>query len=416
MIVLFLTKLEEGIIFGILIKPIIDTSWDVSFGGIRVVEAFTVLYLIFALQYCYKNKLFALNDKMLTLFWVIAHFGIIFQFLQSPPEAIKSIMKMVYLPISFVLLPYLLLYSEVETQKKVIKYVLIGALFSALISIFQFIGFIPYEFEHMTKGLQRSNGFYHDMVTSRINIMQGLLGLVYLKVTNILNVKPWVIWALLLIFVFSGYTLFSKALIGMFLVGLILLITTLKQETKNYAIGFFIFIAFLVTNFETVVNSTSTLFLTELEYQDGNFDNSGQLFSGRGSVWEEYLAMYSSLSTIEKTFGMGINSGNTHNEFLRVLMLTGILGLIGYTLFVFRIIYLAITNFHRKKVLLLTTFSLSMLIIDILGVVWGLYPFYLVIILGFFSVAINYESDSEEEFELDEDYEESYDGEYEVAN
>ena len=57
-----------------------------------------------------------------------------------------------------------------------------------------------------------------------------------------------------------------------------------------------------------------------------------------------------------------------------------------------------------------------MLIIDILGVVWGLYPFYLVIILGFFSVAINYESDSEEEFELDEDYEESYDGEYEVAN
>ena len=26
------------------------------------------------------------------------------------------------------------------------------------------------------------------------------------------------------------------------------------------------------------------------------------------------------------------------------------------------------------------------------------------------------ESDSEEEFELDEDYEESYDGEYEVAN
>jgi O-antigen ligase len=272
----------------------------------------------------------------------------------------------------------------------------------------------------MTKGLQRSNGFYHDMVTSRINIMQGLLGLVYLKVTNILNVKPWVIWALLLIFVFSGYTLFSKALIGICLVGLILLITTLKQETKNYAIGFFIFIAFLVTNFETVVNSTSTLFLSELEYQDGNLDNSGQLFSGRGSVWEEYLAMYSSLSTIEKTFGMGINSGNTHNEFLRVLMLTGILGLIGYTLFVFRIIYLAITNFHRKKVLLLTTFSLSMLIIDILGVVWGLYPFYLVIILGFFSVAINYESDSEEEFELDEDleedYEESYDGEYEVAN
>jgi hypothetical protein len=393
-IFIIFSNLEEGILFGILIKPLIDTSWDVNLGGIRIIESFTAMFLIFAIIYCFRNRNHILNDKLLTLFWILAHLGIVFQFFISPADAIKSFMKMLYLPLSIILLPYLLLKTDFNVRIKLVKYIIFGSLFSALISIFQFIGLIPYEYDHMSKGLQRSNGFYHDMVTSRIYIMQGLITLAFVKISGVINLKSFISWILLLIFIFSGYTLFSKALIGMFLIGFILIIFTMKQKSQNYAIGLLLFMFFLSTNFDSVVNSTSSLFLTEIEYQEGELDNSGQLLSGRGSVWEEYLHFFSSVSTIEQLFGTGNNTGNTHNEFLRILVLTGIIGIVFYSLFIARIIFLSFKTF-RTNIYFLTSFILSMLIIDVLGVVWGLYPFYLLIIFGFFIVSIQYK---EEEF------------------
>jgi hypothetical protein len=398
------SNLEEGILFGILIKPLIDTSWDINFGGLRVIEAFTALFLIFAIIYCFRNRDKILNDKLLTLFWIIAHLGIVFQFVISPMDAIKSLMKMLYLPLSIVLLPYLLLKTDYSVRVKLIKYIIFGSLFSALISVFQFIGLIPYEYAHMSKGLQRSNGFYHDMVTSRIYIMQGLLALAFVKITEVVKFKPFISWLILLVFVFSGYTLFSKALIGMFLIGLLLIIFTLKQKSQNYAIGIFLFFLFVSTNLDSVVNTTSTLFLTEIEYQEGDLDNSGQLLSGRGTVWEEHLHFFSNTSTIEQFFGTGNNTGNTHNEFLRILVLTGVIGVVFYILFVLRIIYLSLMNI-RSNMVFLSSLAFSMLLIDIVGVVWGLYPFYLLIIFGFFIVSIQYKEeefyDYSEEEELD---------------
>jgi hypothetical protein len=53
----------------------------------------------------------------------------------------------------------------------------------------------------------------------------------------------------------------------------------------------------------------------------------------------------------------------------------------------------------------LSSLAFSMLLIDIVGVVWGLYPFYLLIIFGFFIVSIQYKEeefyDYSEEEELD---------------
>jgi hypothetical protein len=46
-----------------------------------------------------------------------------------------------------------------------------------------------------------------------------------------------------------------------------------------------------------------------------------------------------------------------------------------------------------------------MLIIDILGVVWGLYPFYLIVILGFFSVAIHFGDNLEDGLEEEDEVE-----------
>ncbi|MDX5478969.1 MAG: hypothetical protein LPJ98_10985, partial [Cyclobacteriaceae bacterium] len=209
-----------------MIKPLIDTSWDITLGGISIIEVFSTIFLFYAYVFIKRNSLFSIIPNFLIVLWYLAHMGIVISLFLDPVNGLKSLLKMLYFPISLVLLPYFLLFSASKQGEKTLKFLIYGAVFSSLISIFQFVGIIPYEYEHTSKGLQRANGFYHDMVTSRMYVIQGLLALAYIQLSGRYILRSRISWTFLFIFVLAGYSLFSKALIGIFVVGIFLLILT----------------------------------------------------------------------------------------------------------------------------------------------------------------------------------------------
>ena len=237
--------------------------------------------------------------------------------------------------------------------------------------------------------MQRANGFYHDMVTSRMYVLQGLLTLSYVKFSNRFSIKPLLSWLFVIIFLVSSFTLFSKALIGIVLLGGVLLVLLTKQKLSHYLIGSILFLILIINNIETLVETTTTLFSAEIEYNTGELNDSERLFSGRGGIWQGYLNSFENALIIEKAIGFGINSGRTHNEFLRILIFSGVIGLIAYIVFLLNLIFkLCLSSLFSSQLSFVSVFSLIILLIDSISVVWGLYPFYLIVVIGFYLAAI----------------------------
>lgn len=376
--------LEYSLLIGILIKSLVDTSWDVNLFGLSVIDIHSIVFLLYGYSFIIKKNLFYIMDFSLLQFWIISHIGILIGIFINQKDGFEALARMLYFPLGLVIIPYFLLDSEEKEGNKLIYFLIYAALFSSLISILQFVGVIPYEFLHMSKGLVRSNGFYHDMVTSRIYITQGLIALAYINFSGRFKFSKWLLLTLVALFIFSGYTLFSKALIGIFISGAFLLLIATKQNMIK--IGFGVLIAvFIFTVNSSIFETTSQLFSKEIDYNNGDLEDSGQLFSGRGMLWQDYINFYSSSSSIQQIIGNGENEGRTHNEFLRILMLSGAIGLIAYIFFIFRI---AIQSFfkyiYNSPLKFISLFCVSIMLIDCFSVVWGLYPFYIILIIGFF--------------------------------
>lgn len=381
-----LRKIENGILFGILIKPLIDTSWDVKFAGLSIIEMFSILFLLISFQFALNRNLFRLIPKNLLLFWTLAHLGVLMSIFYDPLEGIKSLMKFLYMPLGFMIIPYFLI-SKSLLKKKLLKYLIYGSLFSSLISVLQFVGIIPYEFEHTSKGLQRANGFYHDMVTSRIYVLQGLLTLAYILHSKEYKLKNIYLYLSLGIFMLASYAMFSKAMIGILAFGAVLLFLTKKLKLQYILIALPILIYFVFFN-STIVDTSEQLFIKEIEYNEGNVDEN-QLFSGRGSLWADFLTRFDNSQPLEQLFGLGINSGRTHNEFLRSLILSGFIGFISYSLFMVVVLKNSIIAYFKKsRFNFILLFSVIILAIDAFSVVWGLYPFYILVIIGLYHTCI----------------------------
>lgn len=376
--------LEYALLIGILIKALVDTAWDQKYLGLSLIDIHSVVFLLYGYSLIIRRNLFLLMDKKLTHLWVIAHLGILIGLIINQNDGFEALARMLYFPLGLVLIPYFLLYCEEEIAETLIKFLLYASLFSSLISVFQFIGIIPYEFLHVSKGLVRSNGFYHDMVTSRMYVVQGLLALSYIKLSSRFEISKILFWSFLLIFIVSGYTLFSKALIGIFIAGAFLLLIATKQNIYKIVFGVLILFLVLTVN-SSIFDTTSQLFIKEIEFNNGDLNDSGQLFSGRGMLWEDYLKSYESASSIQQIVGSGENTGRTHNEFLRILILSGAIGLFTYVLFMIRIIAKSFAQYLQNTPLkFISLFCTFILLIDCFSVVWGLYPFYIVTIIGFF--------------------------------
>ena len=378
---------QEGLLIAILIKPLIDTAWDVSLLGFSVIEIFSMIFVVAAFQILSIWKKIG-NYKVLLTLWFLAHGGLIFTIITHPLQAVNGIIKSLFFPVAIVFLKSFLDVKDKDLARRTLRYLLIGASFSSIVSISQYIGLLDIESTRITKGLVRSSGFYHDIVTGRIYMIQGLLTLSYIYFSPHFNIRRISGIALLSIFLVAGYTFYSKAAIVAVVFGAALFVF-LKGRFSLLLIVVLTFVYFIKPNADVIIGETQQVFSKEISYQMGELENGDQLFSGRGQIWSHYLEIFSEQSWLKRFFGLGINSGRVHSEFLRILLLSGYIGLVAMFVLVVRLILIGVDSYSKKSpVRFILLYTSVLLVIDGSGVVWGLYPTYLLIVIGFFSAGL----------------------------
>lgn len=140
----------------------------------------------------------------------------------------------------------------------------------------------------------------------------------------------------LLPIIFCSYTIFNSTS-RTYLIMLFVLLVIFYYRWLNNKVYFYISIIPLLVLFVFLVANSNMAQYFEYK-QVGNFDTLGSVTSGRTVFWEADLRLFQSGSTIEKILGHGFNAvyyANAsvialiyaHNDFLNVILSTGIAGL-----------------------------------------------------------------------------------------
>ena len=373
-------SIEKGILIALLVKPIIDTAWDFNRGVLSMIDIHAVLFLVLGYLLIVRQNLLHKIGNPLIVAWILAHLGLIFGLIQFPSNSFDGFIRMSFLPLGFLLLPYF--WFNPDTKAILIKILLFGGLFASSIILLQSSGLLPTETIRVTKGLVRMNGYYHDIVTSRMYILQGLLALFIVYKLNVLKISSYVQLLILAIFLVAGFFLYSKAFTGIIFIGLFLFMLT-QRKTGILLLGPLLVIPVFLFFSDTISSTIERMFVTEIQYNEVGNGNSDRLFSGRGSVWDHYISEFNRSDVLTQFIGINKNDGRTHSEFLRILILSGFVGFFSYIGFLILLIGKTIISFKNSLELsFISLWMISIMIIDGISVTWGLYPQYLIIFFG----------------------------------
>src|SRR5690606_12313922 len=135
----------------------------------------------------------------------------------NPLSALESIIRLLYLPLGFFL--FWSIWQKESDRSKLVGCLLAASIFPAFIALLQGVDLIPVQSLRQTKGLTRANGFYHDVVTTRMFLVQGLIALYFSYRMRLLDSFRFVYPAIILIFLFAGFFIYSKAFVGILAAG-----------------------------------------------------------------------------------------------------------------------------------------------------------------------------------------------------
>jgi hypothetical protein len=312
-------------------------------------------------------------------------FGIIWGIFENPLGIFQNGFLSFNSFLGFFLIPILV--TDQKRLKLFLLALILSGIFPILVSIYQLLTGVIFE-DRATVGLSRYVGFYHDAFPMRFHGLLTLISiLIYQYVFQIRNV-------LFKVFLFtiaggallSIYAVFSKAGVLIICLWVVLLLLFSKSKIKQlFSTLFFLYVIFLVFGDAASVN-IEQLFSKEVGYQIGEVTDVRYTLAGRGYIWQEYWDFWVSKQTVFfKFFGDGI-SRPVHNEYFRVLLSNGIIGL----LFLITFIIKTTGNLLKmnKNIRLFGTMLLVMYLIDCIGLVPGLYYYYNIVVWGIFGILL----------------------------
>ncbi len=138
-----------------------------------------------------------------------------------------------------------------------------------------------------------------------------------------------------------------------------------------------------------VLGELETVFSKEIAFGKGELEDSRRVLAGRGYIWEGIWERWMNLSLRLKIIGSGKNIA-THNEFLRILFSSGVLGLIinVTVLIIIGLALLTLIIVRRSSVDVVALMAFQMWLIDCIGLHPGLYPSYQWFVWGAIGLAI----------------------------
>jgi O-antigen ligase len=382
-IVIIFAKIKKDIFISFLIlvatKSIMDSFWHVRLGPLSF-SAFGGI-LIPALYYpiLLKKKFFPKFWKINAGFLVFAlSSGLIFALTSKILASFEIALLNLNIYMGFFLIPVLV--TDKKKLKQLLIAIIIGGVFPIAVSLFQFqTGVVFYERE--TVGLTRYVGFYHDAFPVRFfGLMTIIAVLMYVQLFKPKGIIQYVLYAIAFSGLFSVYLVFSKAGVGIIGLWITLILVFSKSKFKQI-IAVFMSLGIMYIIFGDVVyENIEQLFSKEAGYQTGEIKDARYTLAGRGYVWEDYWNFWvNEQNVFFQTFGDGINRP-AHNEFLRILLMNGILGVVIFVFFIIKIlaqIFKSNPNYRLFGLMLLVMF-----IMDCIGLMPGNYYYYNIMVWG----------------------------------
>ncbi|MEP7263917.1 MAG: hypothetical protein ABI772_05455 [Bacteroidota bacterium] len=249
-------------------------------------------------------------------------------------------------------------------------------------------------------GGSRIRGGYGDIMNYAVYIVGLFLVSGYFFLKNVygkyrLVIKPW---HMLLIFGFVIYGLTQIKHVSTWTVSLTLLLLLLLHNLRNLKGIFFVIILLgcIIPFFaEDLYNAQiEPLINKELKVADGETDDS-HAFNGRMSRWERYFEVWEQMPAFNHFFGVASSNfdetiimigAGMHSDYVRLLFLTGFIGLAFYIIFLFAIGMHYFRLFMPEKFLLIG--ALASLILWSVSTIPLLYAPFLYITFPIFSYAL----------------------------
>jgi len=300
-------------------------------------------------------------------------------------SALETIIKNVNILLGFFLIPSLVK-SEDDFRKLLIA-LMIGGIFPIAVSIYQSITGVHWV-ERYTVGLLRYDGLYHDSFSVRFHgtftIFAAIIYSRYFKEQG--KIYRFLSIMLIITALFSIYKVYSKAAVIIALVWVVLALLYSGRKLRAVLLVTMILLTFTLIVGEEITGTTEQLFSKEVGYRTGEVKDARFMLAGRGYIWEDFFNFWKNDQKVVYQFlGDGL-SRPAHNEFLRILLASGIIGLILYGMFLVRIGFLSIYYSNEMKLYILML--LSMYFVDSIGLAPGEYNYYNMLVWGFMGLFI----------------------------
>ena len=246
-------------------------------------------------------------------------------------------------------------------------------------------------------GLERLSGLYHDIGNQRTYILQFLAAMLlywsyYLQPGRNFFQKS-ILVILAGIGMMSLYFSYTKA--GVLIFMLWLVIWTVGK--RSLAPALLVIPVILAVNIysdnklseeiELMYSREVTALTSEGSTVYGE-DVTKRALAGRGFVWAQFLELYANAPLYQKVFGMGTPRA-AHNDFLAILLMTGMVGLLLYTLLLINIGIRVARNYWRERSPLnvMAVMLFAMWLVDSIGLVPSFYPNYQWLVWGFIGLS-----------------------------
>jgi len=367
-------------------KSLVDAFWNIKFGPISILAIQGILFPVMFFKLFKEKKYFPKSWRGLAAcFFIALSLGVFWAFPTKPLGAFQILIININIFLGFFLIPILV--NSKKRLKQLLIAIMICGIFPVLVSMFQFQTGVIFQ-QRATVGLTRYVGFYHDAFPVRfyglMTIIAALLYNFVFKLNTLFSKLRIVLVSLGALF--SVYLVFSKAAVGIIGLWIVLLLVFSKSRAKHLlAIVIGGAIVFLIFG-DAFTASIEQLFSKEVGYQSGTVKDARYTLAGRGYIWQEHWHFWSTeQSVFFQWFGDGLNKP-VHNEYLRVLMVNGIIGLIFLIVFLIR----SIRNVFKihKKIRIFAMMLLGMYFVDSIGLVPGVYYYYNILVWGIFGTLL----------------------------
>jgi O-antigen ligase len=381
-----------GLLILIFAKPIIDATWNSGLGGInalKVVGAGLPILVIF--RFLVTSDLKKHGMPMAVIWMAYLYCNLVsFAMIAISGKLVGSIEFILRVLNGFV---GFYLFQTYFSEKKWFKYLLIAYLFAGLfpmmMGLYQAMTGTVWRVRQAA-GLVRNVGIYHDAFAFR--------SYAYMTITAIIlywsyfSKNKWISKLFLIGYGFACsvvvFKIYSKAGYAIFA----LWSTIWSIFNRKIVIIVLLAASVLAANFmmgNKLFTDVATVFYKETDAITGE-GNRDLALGGRMYIWTDYWESYKNAGTFNQMFGLGVSGGGTHNDYLRVLMGGGILGLVVYVTLLGMIGWkVALKVLSRASPLTIMALMIYLMwLLDTIGLSPGLYPSYQWYVWGFIGLAL----------------------------